>query len=200
MRIIAAVVMLALLAGVPARAQPVPAAAAISAAEPARPAAAERGVFLGTLKFAADALDGVITAAIQVVRRGISLVAGAEWTVAHDLHGFARRISDDLESFEELVERAGFRLVQIDRSIALVPGIQFTFDLRETISAEEDAKLRAELAALSGVGAALTRLVIVTLLDLDEAMESVRPAGFRLSQIQMSIAGVLPEISVSFTR
>ena len=56
------------------------------------------------------------------------------------------------------------------------------------------------MAALSGLSVALERGIILGLLDLEKTFEGIRPDGFRISEVEMALVAIFPEIAVSFSR
>jgi hypothetical protein len=127
-------------------------------------------------------------------------IIGAEQSFAEHARAFAGTLRSDFARFESLVGRAGFRITAVSVTPGLIPGIELTLTPVGEVGAAEDAALRAEVGALTGVGGAIERAVILALLDIDERVEAVRPAGFRLTEVTLGLVAILPEVELGFTR
>jgi hypothetical protein len=149
---------------------------------------------------AAQAADLLLTPIEQARAWAVRRFQGAEHAMAASLNHFASTLRDDLDRFETLAGRAGFRLNTVLIKPGLIPEIELAFEPLEEISPESEAALRREVADLSGVMGALERAVILLLLDVDERVESVRPNGFRVGEVAVALLTIIPELSFSFVR
>jgi hypothetical protein len=127
-------------------------------------------------------------------------IIGAEQSFAEHTKAFAGTLRSDFARFEALVGRAGFRITAVNVTPGLIPRIELTLAPAGDVGAAEEAALRAEVGALTGVVGAIERAVILALLDIDERVEAVRPAGFRLSEVTLGLVAILPEVELGFTR
>lgn len=180
------------------------AAAALALALAITPVRAQAFELGGMWSSAVSGLGEAAAFVVQPLRSAWSatlrLVLGAEHALAAHVTVFASTLRDDFARFEVLVGRAGFRITTVNVKPGLIPEIELLFELAATVSAEDESQLRAELAALQGIGGALERTILLTLLDIDQWVESVRPDGFRISEIGMALIAIIPELTVSFTR
>ncbi len=149
------------------------------------------------LESSAQAVLAPIQAAAQWTRRQLRL---GEHSLASALRGLATTLRDDLDRFETLAGRAGFRLTNVIIKPGLIPEIELGFEPAEDISPEAEAALRAELAQMGGVLGALEREVILMLLDIDERVEEIRPRGFRIGEVGLALIAIIPELSFTFVR
>jgi hypothetical protein len=169
------------------------AAAAPAQAEPSR-------LWAATLQAGNDVVETVVRPLRAAWTATTARIIGAEHSFAQHATAFTGTLRDDFARFESLVGRAGFRITAVSVSPDLIPKIELTLEPAGEVAPAEEAALRGELAQLTGVGGAIERSVILALLDIDERVESVRPAGFRLSEINLALVAILPEVELGFTR
>lgn len=155
--------------------------------------------------------DRAATAALDAAETVMAPLAGAwHWMTgallgevdAAESHvlAFARTLTGDLARFEVMVGRAGFRMTQVDVQTGVIPAVTLTFQPAGRITAEQDAALRRDLAALPGLGGAVERAILTGLLDVETRVAAIRPDGFRIAQVAMALVAIFPEVTVSFAR
>jgi hypothetical protein len=169
------------------------AAAAPAHAEPSR-------LWAATLQAGNDVVEMVVRPLRAAWTATTARIVGAEQGFAEHATAFAGTLRGDFARFESLVGRAGFRITAVNMTTSLIPRIELTLELAGEVGAAEEAALRAELASLTGVGSAIERAVIVTLLDIDGRVQAVRPDGFRLSEVVLALVAIFPEVELGFTR
>ncbi len=174
-------------------------ATSIGAATPAQ-AFSLRESWESSLSLYARAVDLVTQPFATAARWTLRQIYATEHAAAEGLRRFAATLRDDLERFETLAGRAGFRLTAISIKPGFIPEIELAFEPAEEISPESEAALRAELAQLQGATGAAERAVILLLLDIDETVERIRPAGFRIGEVAVALITILPELTINFVR
>jgi hypothetical protein len=144
-----------------------------------------------------DAMNTYFWGPIRSVSQ--SLFNTEERFAAH-LDAFKQTLRTDMRRIESLAGRAGYKLSTVTMNPGIIPAVSVTFSFSEKISPADEAKLRSEMAALSGLSGALERGIILGLLDLEKTVEGIRPDGFRISEVEMALVAIFPEIAVSFSR
>ncbi|NKC31301.1 hypothetical protein [Falsiroseomonas selenitidurans] len=154
----------------------------------------------GTLNVAEAATSAVIDPIRGAWGATTRFIWGAEDAFAREATAFAATLRSDFARFEVLAGRAGYRITTVNLQPGLIPAIELVFQPIGEISEADEAALRTELAARGGLGGALERAVLITLLDIEERVEAFRPDGFRISEVSTALVAIIPEVNVSFTR
>jgi hypothetical protein len=177
-------------------------AASLLAAPAARaqPATAAPGFWDRAAAAATDAADSLFGPFVDAWRWMTGALYGeVEAAEAHPL-AFARTLRGDIGRFETQVGRAGFRLTQIDVQTGVIPAVTLSFAPAGPVTPEQAAALRAELAAMGGIGGAVEREILIGLLEVESRVAAIRPDGYRISQVSMALVAIFPEVTVSFAR
>ncbi len=144
-----------------------------------------------------EMLQGYVWAPLRDMSQALF---SAEKSFSDHVSAFVQTMRTDMARIERLAARAGYRLSTITMNPGIIPAISMTFSFSEKITAADAETLRAELSSLSGVSGVLERGIILGLLDLETKVQPIKPDGFRISEVEMALVAIFPEISVSFTR
>lgn len=156
--------------------------------------------------YVADLIWSPIRSAWNTVSR---FVFGAAHDLQAELHNFRQIIRTDIRRFEEKVGRAGFRLAAVNvrpnlleeiATLGLTAPFELVLEPTGPITPEEDAKLRAELETLQGVGSRLERALLLALLNLHERNIEHRPEGYHLTEVAVSLVAFIPEVQLTYSR
>lgn len=174
-------------------------ATSLLAASPAQ-AFSLRESWATALSLGAQAVELVAQPIAAATSWTMRQIFAAEHAAAEGARRFAATLRDDLERFETLAGRAGFRLTMVTIKPGIIPEIELAFEPAEEITPDAEAALRADLAQLQGVIGATERAIILLLLDIDETVAGIRPAGFRVGEIGVAVIAILPELTINFVR
>jgi hypothetical protein len=161
---------------------------------------------VASASYVADLVWSPIRSAWGAVSRS---VFGAAQEFKEELQHFRSVIRTDLRRLEEKIGRAGFRLAAVNvrpnlleeiATLGLTAPFELVLEPTGPITPEEDAKLRAELAELQGVGSRLERALLLLLLNLHERNAQNRPEGYHLSEVAVSLIAFIPEVQLTYSR
>lgn len=158
---------------------------------------APAGLWQSLTSSTSEAMQNYVWGPLQNVTQGLF---ASEQSFTSHLNAFRQTLRTDVRRIEVLAGRAGYRLNTITMNPGILPAVSVTFGFVGKISPADEATLRAEMAALTGLSGVLERGIILGLLDLEKNVESFRPDGFRIAEVEMALVAIFPEISVSFTR
>jgi hypothetical protein len=183
---------------------------ALAAASPARAqTVAAPGFWASTVATAGQMLD-IVTWPIRATWKVVTNAAfGAGHAVAEHVQQFHDTLRSDIARFEQVVGRAGFRIEAVNlrpnllaeiETLGLISPFELVLAPTGRISEEDAARLRAEIETIHGIGGPLERAILLSLLNLHERADRVRPEGYRLSEVSVSLVAFLPELNLTFSR
>ena len=124
-------------------------------------------------------------------------IGSVEAEIAAEKTKFANKLKSELAVFSKDVSRTGFAITTISISPDIIPKISLTLEVREPVSEASEAELRAEFQDKEKLGA-IERIILLGLLDLDEAAAELKVDGYRFSEVELELVAIFPEVTLNF--
>ena len=172
---------------------------ALSGAVPAnaQDAAAQQGWVEWGSGIAVEVLDAVAYPFQKAWTMAWDAIGSVEAEIAAEKTKFANKLKSELAVFSKDVSRAGFAITTISISPDIIPKISLTLEVREPVSEASEAELRAEFQDKEKLGA-IERIILLGLLDLDEAAAELKVDGYRFSEVELELVAIFPEVTLNF--
>ena len=146
---------------------------------------------------AVEVLDAVAYPFQKAWTMAWDAIGSVEAEIAAEKTKFANKLKSELAVFSKDVSRAGFAITTISISPDIIPKISLTLEVREPVSEASEAELRAEFQDKEKLGA-IERIILLGLLDLDEAAAELKVDGYRFSEVELELVAIFPEVTLNF--